>query len=926
LLTNHALLRRLLALIRLLLLYCLICAFVLAAGLLRRAGWEAGAGLNQPLPLPTAPGANVPSLGVTVHLEQQTAAQRQAGLADLRAAGFGWVRQRFDWGLLEPQAGVYVWERADQLIGDIVAAGMLPVVVLDGSPAWARAPEDQAPTDNPFAPPADPMALARFAAVFAARYGEQVRFYQVWDEPNIAPHWGNRLIEPVAYAQLLKAAAQAIRSADRDAVVLAAALAPTTDRGHAAIDEVYFLQRMVAAGAASAFDVVALQPFGFGHAPGYRRQAGDILDFQRAAFVRRALVEMGLGEKPVWAVRIGWNRRPNATWGAVTPADQAQYVTTARALARTHWPWLATLGWASDRADAPADDPRWGFALYEPGGNAAPVMDAIRQSRAREAAWGATLAIGMAGSTPPAGVGWIAPLLLAGALLVVVWRGWAAARCVPWPDLLSAFRRAPWPLHLSIWVLLLGVYYFATWPPLLGLCWLAWALLCLAQPAVGLGLAAALAPFYFQHKEVHLVNVTVAVPPASAALLCLAPALVWRSLRRRFRFCSLDWAMLAMLGISLLAIVNVWHWPAYGQGLVELVLVPVGLWFAVRVLAWGDARLRLRLALALFAGGVLVAIWGGVTWLGGQGVAVDGVRRLVGPHFSPNQTALYLVRTFFLGLGLTMAMARPWRWGSALATALVLIALVFTGSRGALLMGVPAGLLLFGWLALRRQPGLWPWLRRRRSRLRWGGAALFILLGVAVVLLWERLLNGQTLALRLDLWETALRLWRDHWLVGVGPGGFFWTYPAYLVAGVAVEPNQLHPHNFWLELGSTWGVLGFVWVGAVVVWGIRAPKSSDVPTAGDAWLAAGLAAAFVAAIAHAQVDAFFLLPDLAVWNALAWGLLCATRGRCEGEAPKGWAPAPGSLHGVDAVDAAQVAQGPTAKPGVVLGSDRLFLH
>ena len=45
---------------------------------------------------------------------------------------------------------------------------------------------------------------------FAARYGDQVRFYQIWDEPNVAPHWGNRLIEPVAYAQLLKAASAAM--------------------------------------------------------------------------------------------------------------------------------------------------------------------------------------------------------------------------------------------------------------------------------------------------------------------------------------------------------------------------------------------------------------------------------------------------------------------------------------------------------------------------------------------------------------------------------------------------------------------------------------------------------------------------------------------------------------------------------------------
>ncbi|MEZ4618182.1 MAG: hypothetical protein R2867_22075 [Caldilineaceae bacterium] len=44
--------------------------------------------------------------------------------------------------------------------------------------------------------------------------------------------------------------ATAIRGADPNALILSAALAPTRDRGHTAIDEVYYLQRLYAAGAA----------------------------------------------------------------------------------------------------------------------------------------------------------------------------------------------------------------------------------------------------------------------------------------------------------------------------------------------------------------------------------------------------------------------------------------------------------------------------------------------------------------------------------------------------------------------------------------------------------------------------------------------------------------------------------------------------
>ncbi len=258
------------------------------------------------------------------------------------------MRLRFDWAALEPQPGVYDWATADAWIGDAVRAGLVPLVVLDGSPSWARAEQDRTPVDNPLAPPADPHDMARFAAAFAARYADQVRYYQVWDEPNIAPHWGSRWIEPVAYAQLLKTVAPAIRAADPDAIIAAAALAPTADRGHTAIDEVYFLQRMVAAGAAGSFDAVAIEPFGFGYAPSHARQALPVLDFQRAALIRREMAAMGLSDKPLWAVRFGWNRMLNGMWGTVTPENQAGYAAAAMDLAWRRWPWLEALGWAID--------------------------------------------------------------------------------------------------------------------------------------------------------------------------------------------------------------------------------------------------------------------------------------------------------------------------------------------------------------------------------------------------------------------------------------------------------------------------------------------------------------------------------------------------------------------------------------------------
>jgi O-antigen ligase len=856
-----------LAVCRLALLYGMLCWLLLAAGL---------AGRSLPAEdLHRAPAAPValPFRGVTAELDALPAAERRDRLATLHADGYGWLRHRFDWGKLEPQPGQFEWAGADALLADIAAAGLEPLVVLDGSPAWARAAHDRAPTDNPLAPPADPAAFARFAAGFAARYGAHVRFYQIWDEPNVAPHWGNQLIEPVAYAQLLKQASAAIRAVDGDAQLITAALAPTVDRGHLAIDEPYFLQRMIAAGAAPAFDLVAVQSFGFGHSPASPRQATDLLNFQRAALIRRTLVAAGLADKPLLATRFGWNRRAPSPWGSVTAADQARYAGAALDLGWRDWPWLAGMGWAVERPDAPPAAPVWGFALVEPDGTPTQLSRVLAGwqpagARGVEAAPALRAVTTPWGEEAPA---WLILLLIVAGSGLLGWRGWAAARILPWPRLIAAYRRAPHGLHIASRGALLLAYYFVTWPPLIGLTWLGWVLLALAQPQIGLGLAAALLPFYFQHKEVGWVDVTLAAPPATVAVACLLPAILVAARQSRRRPAAVDWVALALPGVSLLAAVNVWHWPAYWHGLATLVLTPLGLWFGVRVLA-RDERTLLRLALWLVAGGLVVAVWGLATWLLGAGVVVDGVRRLVGPHFSPNHTALYLERTFFVALGLALAAPRRRRlWALALC-GVVLVALLLTGSRGALL-GLGAGAAVMTLLALRRRPALGRWLRLRRAPLLWIGAAAGVALALLVSALWERLLNWQTVLLRGELWRAALALWQAHPWVGVGPGGFFWRYPAFLPPGPVIEANQLHPHNLWLELATTWGVLGLVWCGLLLWVTLRTRRRGVTHSAPAYWLAAGLVAGVTAGVVHGQTDAFFLLADIAGWNALAWAML-----------------------------------------------------
>ncbi len=850
-----------LRMVRLGALYALLCAALLAALLAWRSGLESGWGQRPGAFAQSAPAA----VGVTVELLDAPSAEQQRALERLAAAGIDWVRIRAGWESIEPAPGVYEWQPLDALLANVSAAGLEPLLVLDGSPPWARSLRD-AGDPAAKAPPADPHTFATFAAAVAGRYGALVQRYQIWDEPNIAPNWGNHQIDPVGYAQLLRTAAPALRSADPGAQLLSAALAPTRDRGHLAIDEVHFLQRMIAAGAVGSFDAVALQPFGFGDGPTISRQGVQRLNFQRLAVVRRTLVAAGLADMPIWAVRLGWNTRNDSPWGTVTPADQRRYAAETRAVA-DGWPWLAGLGWAVDQPATHTTDPAWGFALDD----------------ALLAAWSAApVPLSEPNSGPPPAA------LLALALLAVAATLTLGAREVvhlPWRAWAARWHALPAWAQAAGWAAALGGYYLATWPPLTGFWLLALATLACAQPRTALGLTALLLPFHRFHKDIALPGGLtpyghLSMAPMVAGALVLAPALLLGvrrllAIQPRPSLRSLRWSDWLALGWLLLALppaFNIWHWGGYGQGLVELVLAPLLLYAAARLVVRTPQQAR-TLALALVAGGVAAALLGLAKWAAGSGVAIDGVLRLVGPHDSPNHSALVLLRALVAGAGLLLAFAGGRRKLLAALLLPVAVALLLTASRGALLLGLPAGgAALLGFWLMRSAGPMGARLQRLFARRGVRAAAAAALLMVLAALLFgeARLLNQQSVDSRLQVWQAAAALWRARPLAGVGPGGFVWNYPAFLPLGATAESTLLHPHTVWLELATGWGVGGLLWLAALLglwLWkGAQALRGQD--RAGQGVLV-GLTAALLAALAHAQVDAFLSLPDLAGWLFVA---------------------------------------------------------
>ena len=296
------------------------------------------------------------------------------------------MRFTLPWDAIEPARGQFDWAAWDAVFAELAKhPALTPVVVLNGAPAWARAEAD---AGNPQAPPHERADFGAFAAAVAQRYADRLRYYQVWHEPNIAPHWGAADVDPAGYLGLLREAAVRIRAMDADAQIVLAALAPTTESGGANLSDITFLDALYGLGARAWFDIAAAQPYGFSEPPDAAADP-ERLNFGRVELLRQVMARHGddqdaaVGDR----LRLECAARGRIALGRRGRGSQAAYATQALAKARADWPWLGPLFWAADCPDRPADDPWLGFALCGDGG--AGAAGGGRAGRCRRACRGA---------------------------------------------------------------------------------------------------------------------------------------------------------------------------------------------------------------------------------------------------------------------------------------------------------------------------------------------------------------------------------------------------------------------------------------------------------------------------------------------------------------------------------------------------------
>jgi hypothetical protein len=339
---------------------------------------------------------DVSPFGVNTFLQQEVEpAKRERQMQMAAEAGFAWIRQQFPWYDIEIHGKgdfsdcrhgdcIDAWAKYDAIVDLAEQYGVRIVARLDAPPEWARSGPGE------FAPPANFDDFGDFAAAVAERYQGRVRFYQVWNEPNNYPEWGEQPVDPETFTRLLCTAYRRIKEVDPAATLLAPALTPTIslDPGPGpgtGLNDFIFLQRMYNAGARACFDVMSAQGYGLFSGPTDTRLRPRVINFGRPQYIRDIMVANGDVNKPIWISEMNWNAVPDGfpakPFGQVSPAQQARYLTLAYARIRREWPWVgvAFTWYLKDADDHEKDQAKYYFRLLDPDFTPLPVYDAMKQ-------------------------------------------------------------------------------------------------------------------------------------------------------------------------------------------------------------------------------------------------------------------------------------------------------------------------------------------------------------------------------------------------------------------------------------------------------------------------------------------------------------------------------------------------------------------
>ncbi|MFH1281162.1 MAG: family 1 glycosylhydrolase [Candidatus Omnitrophota bacterium] len=230
----------------------------------------------------------------------------------MQSAGVGWVRLDFLWQDIEPVEGKFDFVKYDKVVELLKVKGIHILGVLHYSADWASSCGEWN------CPPKDNKIFVNYASKIIQRYKDQVKYWEVWNEPDSAVYWKQQ-DSLKSYGGLLKDVYLAAKEIDPECKILNGGIA----NGLASINHLYDN------GTQDYFDILNLHFF---ETPLHGQNAiKAVASYAKLAY--KVMVRNGDAHKKIWITEIGCpglHRKlsTNNWWMGNNPteAQQAQWL------------------------------------------------------------------------------------------------------------------------------------------------------------------------------------------------------------------------------------------------------------------------------------------------------------------------------------------------------------------------------------------------------------------------------------------------------------------------------------------------------------------------------------------------------------------------------------------------------------------------
>nr|OEJ74560.1 hypothetical protein BH720_13880 [Desertifilum tharense IPPAS B-1220] len=205
-----------------------------------------------------------------------------------------WRNFYADWPLLEPRQGEWNFATLDRDMALAEQQGVEVMLILKETPTWASARPEEPGCCYPN-PPNGAVAEAKniedwknYVRTVATRYRGRVRYYELWNEPNV-PRFYSGTIEQLV--RLNQAAYQVLKQVDPNITVVSSGLSPYGEH-------LRYFERYLALGGGQAADVIGYHFYVAPHAP------EAMLPVIR--HVQALMAKYQVADKPLWNTEMGW--------------------------------------------------------------------------------------------------------------------------------------------------------------------------------------------------------------------------------------------------------------------------------------------------------------------------------------------------------------------------------------------------------------------------------------------------------------------------------------------------------------------------------------------------------------------------------------------------------------------------------------------